>query len=132
MLRLVSTTRQQWLSGVYHLVGGMEKNGMPVWTHDAGSTWLYCGPNGKWHFADEGEHVGMNKEFGESIGLICSSEAHGGLLPHAVKGWLTVLEDADDEDDDENAWQGAMLGFPAPAPFINWGMMGGWIPSTPF
>eukprot|EP00913_Durusdinium_trenchii_P012292 g11541.t1 len=72
--------------------------GLPVWQHQNGKCYLYCGVNGSWIL---GGSDAKEKDFKCAKGVIYSKRTSGGLMPEKVGGvWLRLGGDQFQEDSD--------------------------------
>jgi len=71
--------------GEYRLVPELKANGSPVWQQIDGDRWIYTGTNGFWHLTTDDE-VGRERGFNCTRGILVSSVAHGGVMPHYLRG----------------------------------------------
>eukprot|EP00929_Paragymnodinium_shiwhaense_P041397 TRINITY_DN21499_c0_g1_i1.p1 TRINITY_DN21499_c0_g1~~TRINITY_DN21499_c0_g1_i1.p1 ORF type:complete len:1684 (-),score=480.31 TRINITY_DN21499_c0_g1_i1:299-5350(-) len=70
-------------NGRYELVKGKMVNGMPLWKATDADRWIYSGAGevNVWVVGDETEEM---QDFNCSTGLLASSAAHGGAMPHRI------------------------------------------------
>lgn len=77
---------QRSCNGTYVPVPGTMANGMPVWQHEQGGRWIFCGTDGRWYVG--GKLANANK-FSVCSGYICHEAHNRGRLPHEIRGpWL--------------------------------------------
>ncbi|CAK9097074.1 unnamed protein product [Durusdinium trenchii] len=96
-LRVVAPNGQQRSAGDYVLTETFAQ-GLPVWQHQNGKCYLYCGVNGSWIL---GGSDAKEKDFKCAKGVIYSKRTSGGLMPEKVGGvWLRLGGDQFQEDSD--------------------------------
>jgi len=71
--------------GDYRLVPDLKANGNPVWQQTDGNRWIYTGTNGFWHVTTSHD-VGRERGFNCTRGILVSCSAHGGVMPHNMRG----------------------------------------------
>jgi len=95
-LRVVTPNGQSRCGGEYQLAIGEMANGMPVWRHKSGKSWLYTGTSGMWII---GGGDAKERNFECTRGVIYSKYAHGGLMPDRIDSiWLRLSGDKFHED----------------------------------
>lgn len=95
-LRVVSPNGQQRCTGEYILMSEAMANGLPLWKHKSGRSFLYCGTNGSWVV---GGADARSKKFKCARGVVFSKRKSGGLMPDKTEGvWLRLSGKEFNED----------------------------------
>lgn len=96
-LLVVTPNGQQRCAGNYVLTDAVA-HGLPVWQHQSGKSYVYCGTNGSWIIGgSDAKELGFNC----SKGVIYSKRAAGGVMPDKIGGlWLRLSDSKFVEDSD--------------------------------
>jgi len=88
-LRLVTPNGQPACAGDYVLTDTVV-HGQPLWQHQSGKSFMYCGTNGSWIV---GGMDAKEKDFKCARGVIYSKRAAGGVMPDKIGGlWLRLSD----------------------------------------
>eukprot|EP01062_Namystynia_karyoxenos_P016643 TRINITY_DN16087_c0_g1_i1.p1 TRINITY_DN16087_c0_g1~~TRINITY_DN16087_c0_g1_i1.p1 ORF type:complete len:1869 (+),score=498.50 TRINITY_DN16087_c0_g1_i1:86-5692(+) len=90
VLWVVTPNAEQACGGAYALQPGPGVHGMPLWKHTRRSRWISAAGSGEWHITDSPpDSVGCGP------GMIRSTTAVAGRMPHQMDGWAAAARGQD-------------------------------------